>query len=316
MVKAADRAAEIGANALQVFCDNPMSWARRESLPAELDAFRARLAAGGIAPLVVHASYLVNLAGDDPAFRERSVAVLIAELRTAAAYGASLLNLHVGSHRGLGIEVGIRHVAEGVEQALAGVDGEPGLPRLVLENSAGGGFTLGTSVEELAAIDAAILGRGIPRDRIGYCLDTAHAWGAGLDLRDPGAVDAFLGDFGSAIGRGRLVLVHLNDSRAELGSRADRHEHLGAGLIGETGLRTILAHPALAAATYVLETPGMDEGYDAVNLGRARDIAAGRPLEPLPPDAFEVRSSRAHAAPAALDVATSPTPGLPAASAG
>jgi deoxyribonuclease-4 len=204
------------------------------------------------------------------------------------------------------VKAGTRRLADGVALVLEEVDtvaaGEGSVeaaatPRIVLENSAGGGFGLGTSVEELADIDEAIAARGVARDRYAFCLDAAHAWGAGIDVGDPDATDAFLADFDVRIGLDRLVMLHLNDSRSDLGSRTDRHEHLGAGQIGARGLSHLIRHPALAHAVYYLETPGMDEGYDAINLGRARDLAACRPLADLPPEAFLVSSTRARTPP-------------------
>jgi deoxyribonuclease-4 len=162
----------------------------------------------------------------------------------------------------------------------------------VLENSAGGGWAIGVTIEELARLADAIAARGVPPERVGFCLDTAHLWGAGYELHDPAAFDELVGAFDRALGLERLSLIHLNDSKADRGSRLDRHEHIGAGRIGEPGLRRILTHPALAHVAYVLETPGMDTGYDAVNLARAIAVAEGRPLEALPPEAFAVRSGR------------------------
>jgi deoxyribonuclease-4 len=151
-------------------------------------------------------------------------------------------------------------------------------------------------VTELAAILEATARRGIPANRIGFCLDVAHAWAAGIDVSDPGAIDTFLTDFDERIGLAQLVMVHFNDSKSELGSRVDRHEHLGAGRIGDAGLRHLLCHPGLAHATYYLETPGMDEGYDAINIARAYDIAARRPLPDLPAEAMEMGGSRSRSA--------------------
>ena len=299
MVKAVDRARVIGASALQIFTDNPTAWTRRAAPPAELPDFRARLVEHDIVPVAIHASYLVNLAGPDPDFRERSIGLLAAELDGATSFGARFVNVHIGSHRGDGIAVGIERVADGVARAVAAADLDGHDTMLVLENSAGSGWAVGTNLDELRAIADAIDTRGVPRARVGFCLDTAHAWGAGIDLGEPDAIDAFLEAFDGAIGRDRLVMVHLNDSRAERGSRLDRHEHLGAGRIGETGLGHLLRHQSLDHVTYLLETPGMDEGYDAVNLERARSLAAGLPLETLPDDAFElVGSSRSRTAPA------------------
>jgi deoxyribonuclease IV len=299
MVKAVDRAAEIGAGALQIFIDNPTAWRRRREPPRELAAFRTRLIELDIQPVAVHAAYLVNLAGPDKRFFRQSVEVLASDLRTAPSFGARFVNVHVGSHRGAGVRNGTQRLADGLALTLAEVDTGPEAARLVLENSAGSGFGLGIDVAELAGILDAALARGVDIDRLGFCLDTAHAWAAGIDLSAPASIDGFLADFDGRIGLDRLAMIHLNDSKTELGSHTDRHEHLGAGRIGVHGLRHLLCHPSLAHVTYYLETPGMDEGYDAVNVARAYDIAAGRPLDALPPEAFELSSDRSRTGPAA-----------------
>jgi deoxyribonuclease-4 len=305
MVKAADRAREIGANAIQVFADNPTAWKRRAEPPPEQGAFTSRLAEHDVRPLVIHASYLVNLAGADTDFRERSVAVLISDLRAAPGFGARYVNVHTGSHRDTSVEEGIRRVVEGAAHVLAEVDDGPDSPMLVLENSAGGGWTVGVSVEEIARIADSAAALGIPERRLGFCIDTAHAWGAGIRMDEPDAIDAFVEDFDHLVGLDRLVLVHLNDSRAEPGSRHDRHEHIGGGRIGSRGLGHVLRHPRLSHATFILETPGMDEGYDLVNMRRALDLAEGRELEPLPAEAFKLKGSRAKgAAPSAAPAPT------------
>jgi deoxyribonuclease-4 len=298
MVKAVDRAHEIGARALQVFADNPTAWRRRQEPPAEGPAFRARLAEFDIGPVAVHASYLVNLAGPEEDFFGRSVTVLASDLRAAPGFLGRFVNVHVGSHRGSGTEAGTARLADGIALVLAEVDDGPDAAMVVLENAAGSGFGLGMDVDELAAIAEAAAVRGLPARRIGFCLDTAHAWAAGIDLSEPEAIDTFLADFDARIGLERLVMLHFNDSKSERGSRLDRHEHLGAGRIGVAGLGHLLRHPGLAHATYYLETPGMDEGYDAINVGRAYDIAAGRPLDDLPPEAMTLRGSRARTGPA------------------
>jgi deoxyribonuclease-4 len=301
---------------MQIFTDNPTAWKRRAEPPRELAAFRQRLREHDIGPVSIHASYLVNLAGSHAESFERSVDLLAHELRHAPAFGARFVNVHIGSHLGLGVTAGIERLAEGIRRTLwaadappddAGaapdedaVDGAPAGPAmLVLENSAGSGGGLGTNVHELARIGAAVSALGIPADRIGFCLDTAHAWGAGIDMSRPSAIDDLVATFDARIGLERLVMVHLNDSRSERGSRTDRHEHLGAGRIGPAGLAHVLCHPRLAHATFMLETPGMDVGYDAINLRRARALAAGVPMEPLPDGAFQVRgSAKARTAPA------------------
>lgn len=297
MVKAVERAHAIGADTLQIFTDNPTAWVRRAEPPVELEAFRRRAAELGVGPIAIHAAYLVNPAGPDQAYFARSVELLALELRGAPAFGARFVNVHIGSHRGAGVATGVERVADAVDLALAEVDDGPDAAVLVLENSAGSGWGLGTSVDELASIAGAIERRGIPARRVGFCLDTAHAWGAGIDLGEPAAVDAFLDDLEARIGLDRLVMVHLNDSRSERGSRLDRHEHLGAGRIGAAGLAHLLRHPGLARALHILETPGMGEGYDAVNVHRAQRLAAGQSIDDLPPEAFDLRGSRARTAP-------------------
>ncbi len=351
-VRTVERAHRIGAAALQVFTDNPSSWHRREVLPDDLPAYRERLAAHAIGPVAIHASYLVNLAGPDEDFYEKSVALLSSELAVAPAFGASFVNVHIGSHKGSGLAAGIERIADGVARAMAAAedvtaDGEelrpdraspqdhqsrpertplsdhappsddtlpstspdpetaPGAtglarPMLVLENSAGSGFAIGTTISEIAQLLDAITDRGVPESRIGMCLDTAHAWGAGFDLSTAGGVDDVLGDIDRLIGLGRLVMLHLNDSKAPLGSRSDRHQHIGAGLIGEAGLARIVTSPRLTHVTYILETPGMDEGYDEINLARVRALQRGEPLEPLPPEALDLSSGR-HPAQGARD---------------
>jgi deoxyribonuclease IV len=298
MVKAVDRAHAIGATALQVFGDNPTAWRRRAEPPAELAAFRERLAELDIAPLAIHAAYLVNLAGPDEAFAARSVQILAHELRAASEFGARFVNVHIGSHRGTTFDAGIARLAAGAAQVLADVADRPEAPILVLENSAGGGFGIGSTVSELERIAEAIAACRVPEHRVAFCLDTAHLWSAGHAIDDPDVTDRLLDDFDRRIGLSRLMMIHLNDSKTAVGSHFDRHEHVGAGLIGERGMGHIVRHPRLAHVAYYVETPGMDVGYDEVNVRRAYDLLAGRPLAALPPEAFELRGSRSRSGPA------------------
>jgi len=315
MVKAAERAVEIGLDALQVFSDNPTAWQRRAEPNPEIERFRAILHEHDIAPLAIHGSYLINLAGWDETLRARSVGLLAAELATARLLGARLVNIHTGSHRGTAVDAGIGRLVDGVTAAIemAGPDDagnaskSPAQPVVVLENASGGGWALGVDLAQWTAIAAAFDRAGLARERVAFCLDAAHLWGSGYDVADPTAVDRLLAGFDDAIGLDRLVLVHLNDSKAGLGTLLDRHEHVGAGRIGPIGMRHLLTHPSLRHVTYVLETPGMDEGYDAINVARARALALGDELEPLPPEAFEIRGSRWRAGtPSRRDRATTP----------
>jgi deoxyribonuclease IV len=291
MVKAIERARTIGASAMQVFADNPTAWRRRAEPSPELETFRTRSAAYDIRPVSIHASYLVNLPGPDAETFQRSVGMLAAELAGAEAFGARFVNVHIGSHRGTGVDVGIARLVDGIEEVLARAGDDAAATTLVLENSAGGGGGLGTSLDELVGIAEQLDRRAVDGGEVAFCLDLAHAWGAGIDVGDPVVVDGFLAGFDERIGLDRLVLVHLNDTRSELGSRTDRHEHLAAGRIPAEGLAHVLRHPRLADATYILETPGMDAGYDAINMDRARALWAGVPLAPLPDGAFDLAGS-------------------------
>jgi deoxyribonuclease-4 len=287
LMKAARRARQIGATALQVFSDNPTAWRRRPEPPARAPEFVAYLAAHDIAPIAIHASYLINLAGIREPFASQSRAGLLYEMQRAPAFGARYVNTHIGSHRGGGREAGIRRIVENVNAVLAD---SPAEVTLVLENSSGGGDNLGSRIEDLAAILEGV--DPSSASRIAFCLDTAHLWGAGYDISSTEAAAGILDRFDGLIGLDRLALVHLNDSRSELGSRNDRHEHVGAGKIGPVGLSAFLRDPRLVEGTaFMMETPGVDEGYDAVNMRRAWLLYGGAATLPqLLPKAF--RTSR------------------------
>ncbi len=169
---------------------------------------------------------------------------------------------------------------------------EPELPQLVLENSAGVGDGVGSRLEDLVDILEAATTAGLDPERLGFCLDTAHLWGAGYGLDHADGLDRLLTRFDAELGPRYLRMLHLNDSRATRGSQRDRHEHIGAGLIGQRGMTALLTHPRLADVPAYLETPGMDLGYDRVNMDRVRRLIAGRELPRLPARAFTARSAR------------------------
>ncbi|MEP7360011.1 MAG: deoxyribonuclease IV [Chloroflexota bacterium] len=296
LLKAADRARDIGATSIQFFTDNPTAWRRRSAPPDQLANFRKRLKKAGVKAVAVHAPYLVNLCGSDEVFWQRSVDMMAHELSVARAYGAGFVVMHIGSHRGDERATGIDRLVKGLAAVLQSADKTNGadpsadpLPRLVLENSAGTGDGIGSSVEDLADILAAANAAGLPLDRLGVCLDTAHLWGAGYDVGGSTWLDFLSERIERLVGRANVVMLHLNDSRAELGSRLDRHEHIGAGKMAAEGLRDLLNHPWLGALPTFLETPGMDVGYDAVNLDRALTLAEGGVLGDLPAEAFTLR---------------------------
>lgn len=289
---ALERIRVVGAGAVQVFADNPTAWRRKSDAPPDIEAFRIALDDAGVGPLAVHAPYLVNLASPDPALLERSRDVMVAELRMGERYGARYVNVHIGSHKGAGLEDGLERAGEAVARILDAVPPGPYAPMLVLEDSAGQGDSVGVTMAELGTILRSAARHGADPSRVGVCLDTAHLWGAGYALETARGVESLIAELREHVGMDRLAMIHLNDSRAGRGSRMDRHEHVGGGRIGAAGMAAILHHPALAGTPMFLETPGMDTGWDAVNMDRVRRLLAGGELPELPPEAYQARGER------------------------
>ncbi len=290
--RAMERVRIVGARAVQVFADNPAAWRRKAEPPPGIDVFRQALADTGVGPLAIHAPYLVNLASPDPELIARSMDVMVAELHMGERYGARCVNVHIGSHRGAGLDAGLDRAGETVARILDAVPPGPEVPMLVLEDSAGQGDSVGVTMAELGAILRSAARHGADPARVGVCLDTAHLWGAGYAVDTADGVEALMIEFEREVGLERLAMLHLNDSRAARGSRADRHEHIGGGTIGPVGMAALLAHPALARVPAYLETPGMDTGWDAVNMDRVRRLLHGELLPDLPPEAYRARGER------------------------
>lgn len=215
-----------------------------------------------LAPLAVHDNYLINLAAADPVVRAMSVAAFRGEIRRALAIGAEFLVLHPGSYRGQSIEQAIATLLDSLAEATRGFR-KSGLT-LLFENTAGAGCAIGSRFEELAEMRRNGAGRA-PFD-IGFCLDTAHCLAAGYDVATAAGLEKMLREAGRILGLANVRLIHANDSKAPLGSRVDRHEHIGAGYIGIQGFRRILNHPRLRSKAFILETPIDREGDDRRNL--------------------------------------------------
>jgi deoxyribonuclease-4 len=268
---AVDEAEELGNNALQLFTRNPMGWKAKPLSPRAAEIFRRSVESASLDYVVVHGLYLANLASPDGLLRRRSVVALSEELTRAQRLGIPYVVTHPGAHMGAGVERAVEWIAVGIGQALDAIHQAEGAVGLLLENTAGAGTAIGGSFVELAAI----LGRLPERQELAVCLDTCHAFAAGYDMRTPEAASRLLGAFDRDVGLDRLAMIHLNDSRGDLGSRVDRHEHLGRGRIGEAGLAAVIVDPRLRAIPLVLETPkridGRD-GADEVNLAWVRSI--------------------------------------------
>lgn len=264
--KALDKGADMGADAVQLFAQSPRTWRFPEHDPADLQRFRARRAELGV-PALVHALYLVNLAAPDDAVYAKSVETMRATVDAACAIDAEAVVFHVGSHLGAGFEAGLERVIPAIELVLDRCNDRTWL---LVENSAGAGGTIGRSVDELAVIfDAA--GR---HERLGICLDSCHLFVSGVDVTDRQVVAATLDELDARIGLDRLRALHANDAKAPLGSNRDRHDNIGAGLMGE-GLGVFLAEPRLQGLPVVLEVPGADgKGPNADEIRKLRELHA------------------------------------------
>jgi deoxyribonuclease-4 len=271
--RAAERAHELGCDAFQIFSTNPRNWAVAGINPAEAESFRVRRHALGLAPLVIHDNYLINLASARPVQRARSIHALRGELERARALGADYLVLHPGSGVELPRRQAVRNVIESLRQATRGfrMDGL----RILLENTAGQGSALGAELEELAG-----LVKALPDLNLGVCLDTAHLFAAGYDIRSESGLEETLARVHITIGLDRVPVIHANDSKAALGSRVDRHQHIGKGKIGREAFSRWLRHPALAGKTFILETPIERDGDDRRNVQMLRLLAGHARLKP------------------------------------
>jgi deoxyribonuclease IV len=263
--RAPGRARDIGSVTLQLFTKQPNRWAEPEIDDARTEAWAAQRSTHGLEVAGSHDSYLINLASPDPALWERSFDSFRRELERCARLELDFLVTHPGNATDGDPERGIARNAEGVTRALEAVEGPT---RVLLEITAGSGTSVGGSFEQLAALLEAIP-EG-PRERVGICFDTCHAFSAGYDL--VGDYEGVWDRFEDLLGFERLGLFHLNDSKHPLGSRKDRHEHIGLGSLGEGPFQRLVNDSRFAAIPKVLETPKGDDmvTFDRRNLSRLR----------------------------------------------
>ena len=263
--KAIERAAEIGAEAIQIFSGAPQAWRRKTYSVAEVEGYRARVAETGIEPAFIHGLYLVNLATENPDLLAKSYEALVAEMNAAHLLGAKGVIFHLGSHKGAGYEARFHQVVEYCGKVVAAT---PDDTWLILENSAGMGGSVGSKFVELGTII-----KECGADRIKVCLDTQHAFASGYDLKSRDGIEGVMEEFDREIGLERLAAVHANDSKCPLGGGLDRHENIGVGYLGKDGFATIMAHPAFADVPFLLEVPGFDsEGPDKLNVDALKAI--------------------------------------------
>ncbi|HEX8774767.1 MAG TPA: deoxyribonuclease IV [Pyrinomonadaceae bacterium] len=256
---------ELGCDAVQIFSRNPRGWLAKPLTDEEIERFRAVRAETGIAPVVIHCNYLVNLASANPDILGKSRASFREEVSRGIALGADYLVVHPGSAKGSCASDAIRVCAESIKIACDGLD--LGGFRILLENTAGQGECIGHRFEQLREIMD-----GCPELNPGVCFDTAHAFTAGYDFRDEDGLTATIESLERNVGAGNVRAVHFNDSKADYNSRVDRHWHIGEGHIGAEALARVARHPGLAQAAFLLETPQDEPGDDARNLNMLRSF--------------------------------------------
>jgi len=261
------RAEELKLQSCQIFSKNERQWKAKPLDPAVVERFRLETERTGITKLVVHDSYLINLASPKPDIREKSLAAFRDELERCDVLGITHLVTHPGAHTGSGVEAGIRQFASSLNEVHDSIPNNQALT--LLETTAGQGTTLGRSFGEIAEI----IERVEARERVGVCLDTCHIFAAGYDFRTAELYTSMIEEFDSTIGLDRLKVIHLNDSRFPLGSNRDRHHHIGEGEIGLEGFRQFVNDSRLAGIPGILETEKDPDGeHDRRNLATLRDL--------------------------------------------
>jgi len=265
--RAIDRALSVGCTAMQIFVKNNMRWFAPPLTEPELREFLDHPRRRDLRSVFGHTGYMINLGATDPEVHDKSLRALAEELQRADQLGLPFLVLHPGAHTGAGEEAGLAKIVASLDRVLESVPAVR--TRVALETTAGQGSTLGRTFEELAWI----LNHAKHADRLCVCADTAHLFAAGYDIStEPGARETF-SKFDRLVGIERLAAIHCNDSKAALGSRVDRHEHIGKGKIGLAAFRYIMNEPRFAGIPKVLETPkGKEMAEDLENLAVLRGV--------------------------------------------
>ena len=268
---------KIGCEALQIFSKSPQMWSGPAIAPAAAEEFRAAVKDEGLRATAVHHGYLANLASPKAFVLKRSRSAFLDEIRRADLLGVDALILHPGAHLGTGVEAGARTIAESLRFALEELP--ESRVRILLENAAGQGTTVGSKFEELASI----LGQVDRADRLGVTLDTCHLFAAGYDLRSEAQYAELMDQVERVLGRDTVRAFHLNDAKADLGSHLDRHENIGKGEIGTEGFRHLVNDRRWAETPGYLETPLDAQGYRryAADLRTLRSLL-GAPSAPSP----------------------------------
>lgn len=264
LLNAAQQARRLGLDCLQIFATSPRIWKQREISQAEADSFAKMCKKAKLDPVVVHAPYLLNLASPDPILWKRSTTALIEQLERAHSIKAKAVVVHPGSRGEKPLEWGLERVAQAVSKALAKAKGNA---EVWLENTAGGGAQIGGTLAQFGQLQGLLNSQ-----TVGFCLDTAHAWGAGYRINDAEHARRYLDRADQILGLDAVKLWHLNDTSRLRGSRHDQHQHLGRGLVGRDGFLAIVSDPRLKNAAGILETPKNSRWADRRNLAYLRRL--------------------------------------------
>jgi deoxyribonuclease-4 len=262
-----ERAQEIGANTFQIFTRNPNQWKFKPIPDDVVAAFKQKRKESGFRKIVDHMPYLPNLASPEEPTMKISRFTLAEELKRCDVLGIDYLVVHLGSHLGKGTAVGVANIAGACNQAIAG---SPGRPMILLENMAGQKNCIGARFEDIRAILDSVK----ERERVGVCVDTCHMFAAGFDLRNEEAVARTMELFDEIVGMGELKVIHLNDSKGELGSGLDRHENIGEGKIGRRGIGAFLRFPGIDERPIIMETPYEDYKTMGKSIRLVRSLMA------------------------------------------
>ncbi len=263
--KVAERARVRGCETIQFFSRNPRGWNYSPLNKREVEAFRSSLRSSGLFPIFLHMPYLPNIASSKSKFYRRSIRSIATDLQRAEQLGAQYLIIHIGHRMESSEDRAVEAVSQGINQAFEKV--KNGV-MLLMENTAGQGTEVGYTFEQIKRIIEEVQ----DHQRMGVCLDTAHSFEAGYDLSDKNGIDNTLEKFDQVIGLKRLHLLHLNDSKTPLGSRKDRHWHIGEGHIGLEGFRHLVNHPSLRHLPGIMETPRKDTVEDLRNMKVIRSL--------------------------------------------
>ncbi|MBU2102866.1 MAG: deoxyribonuclease IV [Candidatus Omnitrophota bacterium] len=268
--EAVARAKKLGCNTMQIFVRNPRQWRKSSLGPEDIALFKERVAQEHINPVIAHIPYTLNLASIKQSFHKVTIREFIQDLLEAHKLGIQFLVTHPGSHKGGTEEEGLEKISQGLKKILKETK-KNASTQILLENTAGSGRWLGYKFSQLRVIFEALKWS----ERLGLCLDTAHAWAAGYKIDEREGVEALVAEIDREVGLDRLKVIHVNDTKDKLDSRRDRHADIGAGQIGKKGFYYIVNHAKLSHVAFILETPKDSDEDDIRNLGVIRKLYSG-----------------------------------------